>query len=1228
MNYSTLDIPTTHTTSNSKIKRRQNRTNVFHQAYIPVCKNLTIASLNVCGLRSKLNLNILQSYLENSDIICLSETKVSDLDINIQGFHYLSAKKRIASHKCFGIHGIGVCIKDQYSKFVSVINDAKHDNFCSNNVLWLLVEKEMLGFKFIIGAIYMPHEQSVYYEKDQFDSLAADIAYLNANYDAPICLAGDFNARTGTLDDYITLEAGVNDLDLSLIDCNPMDPLSSCHPVAFNNSRTNRDPRTNNNGCQLIELCKNFDIRILNGRIGSDCGVGDYTCTSTSGNSTIDYIIISQCLLSSVTDFGIDIFDSCTSDKHKGIYLKLSANCNNVNSVLQTNPHTDTNKHVPGSDSPLIISKWCQNSAQSYQEHFDIEGIDNIKMKIEALTSDNSKAVSHKHINEICDDITNMLISPATCIGISKEIINKENFDRKKHTNKKHKSEPWFNKECMLKRTHYIKLKNKLYKDKSDSAQSKLKTEALNYKKLIKKTKKEFYCNLTSQLRNTKSADPKVYWNIINSVKPKYEHPCGLDIDKLYNHFSILGRDMNSAESEEDNFDPRKITHSINDYINNPFTYDEIYKASRKLKNNKSCGSDFIINEFIKNCPDSALILITSLFNIILDSGILPKSWTLGHIIPIYKKKGSPDDPSNYRGITLLSCLGKLFTSVLNDRLTSYLDSTGTICENQAGFRENYSILDHVFSLHCIIDIYLKQKKKLFCAFVDYSKAFDMVRRSALWSKLISCGINGKIITVIYNLYSEAKSCVKYNNSFSPYFECNVGVRQGDNLSPLLFSIFLNDLETHMRNNNVKGLDYINSLTIKHLSTDDIEMWLRLYVLLYADDTIILSESATDLQNALNAMHDYCQTWQLTVNASKTKIVIFSRGKTRKKPLFKLGNDTIEVCDHYTYLGIVFNFNGKFKKAISKQVSQARHAMFALLSKAAKLMLPFDITCDLFDKLVLPILLYGCEVWGIENIDYIEIFYKQFLRRLLKVNKFTANCMLYGEVGKYKLHNTVAKRMINFWSRLVTGKQTKFSFRLYSLIKSMDESLNTNYSSEWTNKIRYTLNHCGFSNIWLAQENHSHTWLKCSIDRRLLDIDIQNWSNDVNTNSTCYNYRIFKTTLNFERYLLQLSYKDRLILTRFRCGNTKLPSNKKKFLQDHVDDENNMCNLCQKGVLGDEFHYLFTCKYFNSFRQQLIPSYYYKRPNTRKMFELYNSNKSRVLINLCKFIQVIRENFP
>lgn len=174
--------------------------------------------------------------------------------------------------------------------------------------------------------------------------------------------------------------------------------------------------------------------------------------------------------------------------------------------------------------------------------------------------------------------------------------------------------------------------------------------------------------------------------------------------------------------------------------------------------------------------------IITLLFNIILKNGTIPTDWCIGLIMPLYKNKGSPNDPDNYRGITLLSCIGKLFTAAIHFRLTNYLEQTGSIGDEQAGFRAGFSTADHIFTLHAILDIYLQKKEKVYCAFIDYKKAFDLVDRSRLWMKLISAGINGRIVTAVYNLYANAKSCVKQNGNVSDSFACNVGVRQGENL--------------------------------------------------------------------------------------------------------------------------------------------------------------------------------------------------------------------------------------------------------------------------------------------------------------------------------------------------------------------------------------------------------------------------------------------------------------
>ena len=130
------------------------------------------------------------------------------------------------------------------------------------------------------------------------------------------------------------------------------------------------------------------------------------------------------------------------------------------------------------------------------------------------------------------------------------------------------------------------------------------------------------------------------------------------------------------------------------------------------------------------------------------------------------------------------------------------------ISECQTGFRKGYSTLDNILSLHFLMNLVMSAKKKLFCAFIDFKQAFDTVWRNGLWYKLLNNGISGKCLTFIRNMYNGVKSMVSINGQSSDFFNCNVGVRQGENLSPLLFSLFINDLEEFLASKRVGGIRF------------------------------------------------------------------------------------------------------------------------------------------------------------------------------------------------------------------------------------------------------------------------------------------------------------------------------------------------------------------------------------------------------------------------------------
>ena len=238
---------------------------------------------------------------------------------------------------------------------------------------------------------------------------------------------------------------------------------------------------------------------------------------------------------------------------------------------------------------------------------------------------------------------------------------------------------------------------------------------------------------------------PKEYWKFLKSLKNKTSNKQP-HLNEFYEHFKQIN-EINRDSAEEADTENVPNDPSENETLNCEIIAPEILKCIRNLKNAKSPGSDDVLNEYIKCTNHLLMPLYTLLFNVILETRIMPSKWVEGVVIPIFKNKGDPLSVDNYRPITLLSCIGKLFTAVLNNRLNAYLEEYNLLNENQAGFRSGYSTTDHIFSLNCIIDLLRAQKKKIFCSFIDFSKAFDSVWRVGLWRKILESNINGRFFS-------------------------------------------------------------------------------------------------------------------------------------------------------------------------------------------------------------------------------------------------------------------------------------------------------------------------------------------------------------------------------------------------------------------------------------------------------------------------------------------------
>ena len=197
------------------------------------------------------------------------------------------------------------------------------------------------------------------------------------------------------------------------------------------------------------------------------------------------------------------------------------------------------------------------------------------------------------------------------------------------------------------------------------------------------------------------------------------------------------------------------------------------------------------------------------------------------------------------------------------------------------------------------------------------------------------------------------------------------------------------------------------------------------------------------------------------------------------------------------YIGIIFTYNGNFNKAKKYLFDQATRAMYALISKSRKLNLPIDIQLHLFDSLVVPILLYGCEIWGFENNSIIEKLHLKFCKTILHVKKSTPSCMVYGELGRFPLDIRIKCRLITFWSRLVSSDLCRTSCILYNLMYSL--YVKDSFHSNWLKFVKNILDNNGFSFVWIFQKVNSNTGFKHTLLQRLNDQFRQNWSSDINT---------------------------------------------------------------------------------------------------------------------------------
>lgn len=1117
--------------------------------------SLNFLCLNVCGLESRVKVPDFIEYVNTFDILSLTETHLGDLDtIEIEGYKIRVNNRGINSTD----GGMAILFKEKFEEYYSELETN------SKYVHWSKFDKKCLGLEkdIIIGVVYIPPTNSNYANIEAFQEIEDDLVkYNNDN----IILMGDFNAHTADESELATSFIAKN-ADIILGNEDLVRELNDEEKFLENElqmKRLNKDKtKVDGYGKRLLEISHDHSLYIANGRCGDDKTVGD--CTYMN-KTVVDYVILSFPLLCKVGKFKISDFNPLFSDKHNAIEFILE--CKAIENRKENEKNNNTQDEKTSLNPFEAPPKWDNEKRDEFIRNMN-EILSNVNT--DSLDPEDVEG-SAKHLGEIFKE----------CSKNTFGAMKSKKWGGKTIKPSTVLSQPWFDGECHHARKIFRKAQQEFKKNKSNHNREILCTKGKDYKRVIAEKKSKYDQLIAEKIENLKTKDSKKFWKMILPKNTKKGDKKGIETAILHEHFEQLNKMPEGHRRDESDVNVDLGNDSV---INREIRADEIRKVIKNLKNNKACGMDNILNEHIKATANILMDRYVELFNNVLTSGVIPSEWTKGYIVPLYKNKGEKNDPNNYRGITILSCLGKVFTQVINNRLNEFAETIDMIGVEQAGFRKGYSTIDHIFTLKSLLNIYLSKGQKIYACFIDYAKAFDSVWRSALWKKLLDRGIDGKVIRVIMNMYKNAKSSIKGADGLTNFFKCEAGVRQGENLSPFLFAIFLNDLERFLKEGGFKGMEHLHMFS-KSKYVQELGVLLKLFVLLYADDTILLADSSEELQKGLNKMNEYCERWKLNINRDKTKIVIFSLGKSKKEqPVFKLGEDKLEIVDEYCYLGVIFRYNGSLANSIDRNAKNGTRAMFSLLKRGRQLGLSFKTQIDLFDQLVAPVLMYGCEVWGYENTYKISVVQRKFYKYLLRLNSSTPTSIVLGEVGKLPIDFKIRELMIGYWVKIKSeSNNKKWNVIMYKIIEELTEG--KYIQSEWFNFIKLILSECNKENM-LNENQINREKLKREIRAEYKKMFLDRWNDDLENDSRCCIYKIFKHEFKMEKYLWELTNDLGLAVAKIRTSNINKDEVRNRMYGANQHENLEKCPLCDTQAICDEFHYLVKCEHLNKEREK------------------------------------------
>ena len=894
---------------------------------------------------------------EGRDILAARTLEKYDMDIcGLSEVRWSgSGKERIGKYTLFysgnskgSEYGVGIAVRERLVGSVTAWAPV------NDRIIWLRFNAKNVPTTIV--QCYAPHEERPTKEKDEFYACLDDVVRRVPGRDLLIVM-GDFNARVG----------------------------NDCSTWSRNIGKFGAPEVVNDNGLRLLEYCAARDM-VVTGTYFQHKKVHTYTWyqRGTQFRSQIDHILVRRRWFSAVNDTRAYRGAEFNNTDHRLVLSKMKIHLSLKRRPLQAIPDV---ARLAQTEKRLEFEVELQNRFDCLGD--ELPSIEDEWIRLSEMTKEVAMKVcgtrKRKRAEWVTEEVVQLADKKAELFARWQAIESGEH----QAAQQAHDEYRVANKVCLkaakeAKRSHIRRIASDL-----ENEARRHNTRAL-YQKVG-----ELKGSSRTDMGFLREKDGQLIEDGMERIRERWKE-----------HFDQL---LNAGRELTDECLQQLEVPSGSDEEPCP-SLTEVEEAVSKLKNHKACGADGIYGEMLKAGGGTMVKHLHHLITRIWSCERVPEDWTKAIIVPLFKK-GDPSVCDNWRGLSMLSVVGKVLAHVILARMCPVIE--GRISECQAGFRKARGCADQIFTLRRVMEQARDKKMSLSLCFVDFKAAYDSLNRGGLWRILRRYGVSDKMCNIIRALYGSSKSAVRVDGELSDWFSVKTGVRQGCVLSPMLFNIYMDHVIREALEGVKHGVMVEYRMPGGRVVRGDLVAGKELvFALLYADDLVLICESEEALKETMIRLEEVTQRYGLNISVKKTKKLITGESSDSNAAELSLRQEAVEQVDEFVYLGSAMTNTGSSEKDIIRRISLGLYKFNELKAVWAHREISLKTKIQIYRAVVMSTVLYGAESWTCSDRDYarLNVFHTKRLRAIVgKRRDEISNKDLFRLTGMCELEMHVRK---------------------------------------------------------------------------------------------------------------------------------------------------------------------------------------------------------------------------